>query len=77
MSTGKPLEIEEEDSSSSFTFNFDLPFASNSKSYFNESGAIKFDPPVYEQRYAITLRILEHEIFANHIKSVSFCINKK
>lgn len=50
------------------TFNFE--FDSYTRSYFNESGAIKFDPPVYEQRYAMALRVLEHELFDGHIKTV-------
>lgn len=52
----------------SMMFNFE--FESHTRSFFNEAGEIKFDPAVYEQRYAMALRILEHELFTDHIKTV-------
>lgn len=58
----------EKDNLKNLMFKFDLN--SHTRSFFNESGEIKFDPPVYEQRYAMSLRILEHELFDKHIKTV-------
>ncbi|KAL5291008.1 HENMT1 family protein [Megaselia abdita] len=55
-------------SNRSLMFNFEIQ--SHTRSFFNEAGEIKFDPPVYEQRYALALRILEHELFTDHIKTV-------
>lgn len=41
-----------------------------SRSWFNDEKKILFDPPVYEQRYLATSRILSHEKYRDRIKSI-------
>lgn len=39
--------------------------------FHDEEGNIRFDPPVYEQRYSTVIRILEQTQWAKQFKKVS------
>lgn len=51
-------------------FNLRLPGYNNSTAFYDKDNQLKFDPPVYEQRYAITIRFLEHEFWQGKIKKI-------
>lgn len=52
-------------------FNYKLPDGGlRAHCYFNSNGDIKFDPPVYEQRYTTTVRILEDPHWGYKFKKV-------
>lgn len=38
--------------------------------YYQEPAAIKFDPPVFEQRYSFVYRLLKHKLWKGEIKKV-------
>lgn len=44
--------------------------------YINANGNIKFDPPVYEQRYTTTIRILEDPRWGQKFKKVRLVIHQ-
>ena len=51
-------------------FKLILPGGITSSAYYDANNDIKFDPPVYEQRYSTALRILENDIWEGTIKKV-------
>jgi hypothetical protein len=51
--------------------NVDLKLKYTPNIYFDKDNNIKFDPPVYQQRYSAAIQILENEIWKNQIKKVS------
>lgn len=52
-------------------FSYKLPNGGlHARAYFNANGDIKFDPPVYEQRYTTTVRILEDPRWGQTFKKV-------
>lgn len=51
-------------------FSYQLPGGLNTKTYKTPEGQIKFDPPVYEQRYSTAIRIVEDSIWKEPIKKV-------
>ncbi|XP_039953340.1 small RNA 2'-O-methyltransferase isoform X1 [Bactrocera tryoni] len=52
-------------------FNYKLPNGGlHARCYINSNGEIKFDPPVYEQRYTTTIRILEDPHWGHKFKKV-------
>lgn len=52
-------------------FSYRLPNGGlNTKTYLTPEGQIKFDPPVYEQRYTSVVRIIEDPCWKQPLKKV-------
>ncbi|XP_036317479.1 small RNA 2'-O-methyltransferase-like [Rhagoletis pomonella] len=52
-------------------FSYELPDGGlRARCYINSEGDIKFDPPVYEQRYTTAVRILEDSRWGHKFKKV-------
>lgn len=52
-------------------FSYRLPAGGlRTKTYRTPEGQIKFDPPVYEQRYTTTIRIIEDSCWDTPLKKV-------
>uniref|UniRef100_A0A0K8UFZ4 Small RNA 2'-O-methyltransferase n=1 Tax=Bactrocera latifrons TaxID=174628 RepID=A0A0K8UFZ4_BACLA len=52
-------------------FNYNLPNGGlHARCYINSNSEIKFDPPVYEQRYTTTIRILEDPHWGHKFRKV-------
>lgn len=55
---------------------FNIKFESEYKAVaiYDKENILKFDPPVYEQRYSAILRCLQLKRWSGHLKKVMFCI---
>ena len=51
-------------------FKLDIGLPCSAECFYNEESQIKFDPPVYEQRYVTVITILELIRWGDQIKKV-------
>lgn len=51
-------------------FEIDIESQFRAISFYDSERQIRFDPPVYEQRYSTVIRILELERWTKHLKKV-------
>ncbi|XP_055921808.1 small RNA 2'-O-methyltransferase [Eupeodes corollae] len=51
-------------------FSFDLPTVQVPTCHLSLEGDIRFDPPIYEQRYATVIQVLEHPDFESKLKKI-------
>lgn len=48
------------------------PYNFDNSCYFDEENKIRFEPPIYEQRYLTVLRLLELDLWKDSFKKVWF-----